>query len=202
MDIEIVPARDVRSPGTEAAQGMEQAIAYAGGLEPERLVHVEAAQPLGDFREQFEVAPKAFQEVSGYVPNARGGGHPLDELIDHLDRNPDAVLMLQTEHCHRGFGRHVRISITITADPAAEGQRCDVPGEFTQVFYGVLEVFQYGWERLPGDLFEVEECIAGLVDDFGAFSPQFVGLPQQLHGLGELTTGPGCVRGIEQVSHP
>ena len=78
------------------------------------------------------------------------------------------MLALEGEDVGGHLGRDERIAVAVTADPGAEAQRARLGRELdAELGEGRCEPLEDIKEGTPGEIVEVVEGVAGLVDDMG-----------------------------------
>ena len=110
------------------------------------------------------------------------------------------MVVLEADHVEGDLGSHVRVAVTVAADPGAERQR---PGDRRQVDPETpqrpVELIEHVGNGAPVELVEVVDGIAGLVDRLGPGDAEIVGQPEQVDDLGQLAVGSGISIKLQQI---
>ena len=110
------------------------------------------------------------------------------QVADGAQEEVDGPLVLQTQHVEGDLRRHRRVAVAIAADPGAEPQRAggrrEVDPEALQLLVEIVE--QVG-DDVVEQLLEQVQRRRRLLHWLRPATAQLVGLPEQLHDLGEPT---------------
>ncbi len=200
---EVVAALFVGGALGEALLGVLQLLPDAGGLEPVRLLGVEALVAGADLGQPLQVGLEGGQQFVRGARVADGVGEEAAQLVDHLQGVVDAVFVLEDEDVPGHVGGDVGVAVAVAADPGAEGEGAGVVRELDA---GALqlggEVLQDVADGTGVEFVEVVDGVAGLVGGLGPYDAQFVGLPHQVDVLGEAGVEAAAVglvdRGVQE----
>lgn len=183
---EVVAAGAVGRAGGEALAGVDELLAYAGGLEPVGLLGVQPLVAGADLGEALQVGLERGEELVGGSGVADGVGEQSAQLVDEFEGVGDAVLVLEDEHVPGDGGRDVGVAVAVASDPGAEGERAGVGGQFDADALQLRgQVLQDVAHRVGVEFVEVVDGVAGLVGGLRADDAEFVGLPDEVDVLGQ-----------------
>ena len=163
---------------------VQQLLAHAGQLQPVGLLGVEPAVARLELGQRLEVGGERCLQLGGDGDDPDRGREVAAQRVDDRDRPPDPVLALQVEDRRGVLGADVGVAVAVAADPAAEAQR-PRPRRQLEARLPQLagELVEHVGDRGGGELVEVVDGVARLVDDVGAGDPDLVGLPEQVDRL-------------------
>ena len=176
---EIVPAPNVSMRRVaDSGLGVEELLANADRLQPVRLLGVQPKVPILDLGQGGEVGFERSQQRRGDLDQSGRHGQVLAELVDDLDGITDGMVVLEADDVEGDLGSHIRVAVTVAADPGAERQR---PGDRRQVDPETpqrpVELIEHVGNGAPVELVEVVDGVAGLVDGLGPGDAEIVGQP-------------------------
>ena len=166
--VRVVAAGLVRPIAGSAVTGELQSLAHDGELEPDGFLGIDAQVARLEIGESLEVCCDRGAKLGARRADPLGSRQILNELVHEGEKVGDRVLALEGKDVGGHLGRDERIAVAVAADPGAEAQRARLGRELdAELGEGRCEPLEDIKEGTPGEIVEVVEGVAGLVDDMG-----------------------------------
>ena len=173
---------DMGSTGGEAIPGQSQSGADQREFEPNRLLGIEAQEALVEFRQEGEIS------IDSGTKHRVGARHSLtdrqvfDQSIDDRQDVANGVITLEVDDGSGDIRGDKGIAVAVTSDPGAKGERCAVRGQIgTDQSEGRRQVIQDFRQGSAGQVIEIVEGVASLIEDPRALQAELICLPEQIH---------------------
>ena len=154
-------------------------------LEPDRLLGVDAQEAGVEVGQESQIVRDGRSQLLTRARDPFGHREVVEQSIDVRHDVEDGVLALEAHHILGHRRRDEGIPVPVSTDPGTEADGTGVRRQVhTEVGERAGEVGEHLGERAAGQVIEVVERVACLVEDLRTLEAQLVGLPQQVDDLG------------------